>query len=70
MQTIFDNANFFCFDHVSFSPTSSVFFTGDLSLVGEPPSRVRNSISFQIFITNYQSNKRKVWLLLAIYSNI
>ena len=34
MQTIFDNANFFCFDNVSFSPTSSVFFTGDLSLVG------------------------------------
>ena len=39
--------------------------TDDPSLVGEPPSRVRSSVSFQIFITNYHSNKRKVRLLLA-----
>ena len=38
--------------------------TDYLSLVGEPPSRVRG-LGFQIFITNYHSNKRKVWLLLA-----
>ena len=45
--------------------TSTVFFIGDPSLVGEPPSGVRNLVSFQIFITNYHSNKRKVRLLLA-----
>ena len=40
---------------------SSVFFIGDPSLVGEPRSGVRNLV----FITNYHSNKYKVWLLLA-----
>ena len=40
-------------------------FTDDPSLVGEPSSRMRNSVSFQVFITNYHSNKRKVRLLLA-----
>ena len=44
------------FDHVS----CVIFFIGDSSLVGEPPSRVRKSVSFQNFIAEYQSYKRKV----------
>ena len=44
--------------------TTSVFFIGEPSLVGEPPSGVRNSVSFKIFITDYHSNRR-VRLLLA-----
>ena len=31
-----------------------VFFIGDPSLVGEPPSQVRNSVSFQTFIAKLQ----------------
>ena len=41
------------------------FLTDDPSLVTEPPSLVWNSVSYQIFITNYHSNKPKVRLLLA-----
>ena len=37
-----------------------VFFTGDPSLVGEPPSQVRHSVSFQTFIAKYHSYKHKV----------
>ena len=57
--------NFFVLITWIWPTTSLVFFIGNPSLVGEPPSGLRNSINFQIFITNYHSNKCKVRLLLA-----
>ena len=38
--------------------------------MGEPPSQVRNLVSFQTFIAKYHSYKCKVGLVLAYIKNL